>query len=537
LERAEITARDKVFNILVFAACLIPVFIYIFIFMQRISFPFDIEWSEGAALNQVNRILSGNTVYLKPDLDYAPLVYTPLFYYLAALITSLYGNALFVMRLISVVGSLGAAGLIFGMVYWKTKDFLASWISGSLFLACFSISDGFFDLARVDSIYVLLVLIGLLIIQRAKSRWAYLGAGLWIAITFFVKQSGLIVFLPMVIYLVVTDFRRSWTLLVGSLLAVIIPVLVIDQQTQGWFLYYVLDLPALHGYSWLSLMNFWVGDILSPLGIAVGLAIYYLWIGRMEASAESSNSGLLENGVLNPPIFARDQIWEKDRVLLLLFCGGAVASAWITRSTNGGGANNCMSAYAAISLMAGLGFYLVISRAGQKMFGKTDLSGFLKVLVLVQMIGLVYNPFNYLPSQADVQANEIVFDSILGTEGQVFIPYRSHLPVMAGKGPQIHMINLFEITGYFQNEVQPEGRELVNKIRENICEQEYSLVVLDQPIPWIESQLNLSYEHLGNQPGSELGKRSEVLSWQEGDRFRYAPKQIYDVQECINLID
>ena len=535
MAKTDFDSKNKLSNIFLFVTSLIPIIVFLFIVYQRAFFPYDIEWAEGAALNQVNRILAGKPLYVKPSLEFAPLVYTPVYYYLAALVSLLTGKGLIVLRLISVIGSLGSSAVIYQIVKDETSDSLVGWTSASLFLACFALSDGFFDLARVDSIYLLSLLIGLLIIRRARSAWAFGAAGLWIAFTFFVKQSAIIVFLPMIVYVLLKDYRKSWTVLAGSSLGILLPFCIIDYHTEGWFRYYILGLPRLHGYSLFSIVNFWIGDILRPLGIAVGLALYYIGFGLKCDTSRASARKNEDTGLQKKSRFSQFvQSWTQNQVLLLLFSLGALASAWITRSTNGGGANNSMPAYAVLALLAGLGFNLVLSKLEQTQ--RQDLGIFIKLLFGIQLLGLIYNPFNFLPSEADMQASGMVLDAIEHAGGEVFIPYRSHLAALAGKEPQIHMINLFEFTGYFQGQVQPEGYELVNLIKENICYQRYGLVILDQPIPWIAPLLDLAYDRMEKVIDIDQTKLSKALSWQGGYQNQYRPKEIYESGVCLDLV-
>ncbi|MDX1700523.1 MAG: glycosyltransferase family 39 protein [Melioribacteraceae bacterium] len=343
-------------NLLLFTISLIPIILFVFVFMQRAAYPFDLEWAEGAAVNQVNHILSGKALYNAPSLSFAPLVYTPLYHYLAAGLSHLVGVGFLPLRIISIICSLGSGLLIFLIVRKETGNPLLAWISGAFFLACFELSDGFFDLARVDSEFIFVILLGLFICIQTKNRWGDLLVVFVFIAAFFVKQSAVIVFLPLVIGLVWVNYRRYWFLLVVFAIGIVLPWIFIDRMTGGLFSFYTLALPRLHGYSILSAANFWIGDIAKPLGIAIGFSV--LWIlGILRTWRENSSS--LENNnrdQSNLVILIDPQAKDLSSIgKILLFIVGAITAAWITRASNGGGANNVMAAYAAISLSLGLG--------------------------------------------------------------------------------------------------------------------------------------------------------------------------------------
>lgn len=229
----------KYSNIFVFSITLIPLILFLFVVWNRISLPFVFEWGESAGVDQINRILAGSKIYTQPALDFAPLVYTPLYYYLAAGVSALIGNSLLSARLVSFVAAILSVILINRLVYKETKNQLIAWISGTAYLSCFALSSGFYDLARVDSVYVLMVLITFIAIQEAKDQLGYLAGGLLLAIGFFIKQSFIIVFFPLLIYLFLERRNQFWLTITAGFAGTVIPVILINRFSDNWFLYYI----------------------------------------------------------------------------------------------------------------------------------------------------------------------------------------------------------------------------------------------------------------------------------------------------------
>jgi hypothetical protein len=217
----------------------------------------------------------------------------------------------------------------------------------------------------------------------------------------------------------------------------------------------------------------------------------------------------------------------------VLFFTGSAAAAWITRSTNGGGPNNGMMLYAALSIVFGLGAGIALK--SRWVTGGRWQYSFVLGVIAIQFIGLIYNPFNYLPTAQEIHSNERVINKIRSSEKPIFIPYRSHLNGIYGDAPQIHIVNLFELTGYFMGNVKEEGYKLVDEIRSNICRQEYSLIILDQPVPWFDSQLEQAYYLDLDTKNLDQGQ-SQLLGWQLGFQRTYIPRHAYNRESCLASI-
>ena len=521
---------QKYIRLGLFSVSLIPVVIYFFLLSQRLLIPFDLEWGEGAGINQIQRLVSGRILYSEPTLEFAPLVYTPFYYWVSSLLARLINDINLAGRIVSAIASLGAAGIIIWLVGRETKDGLVAWLSGALYLACFQLSDGFYDLVRVDSLYVFILLAVFAGLLSVRKPWSVVIAGLGIALGFFTKQSALIVFAPLILYLLISKWKLYWTLIPAVGLGIAVPFGLINLRTEGWFYYYLIKLPGEHGYSILSAAEFWVNDLIGPLGIALAVGLIAL-IFRKDNSTDQEQ-------IHDPTSVPGPRINESTNRILVFgfFVVGAIAAAWITRASNGGGANNSMSAYAGLALMFGLG----CSKAGELIKGgkgQTERAQLvLSSLVIIQFLGLIYNPFSFLPTQEEMDANQDLIEMMAKTEGTILIPYRSHLPHQAGKDSMIHAVNLFELTGYFMGDILPEGRALVNSIQEEICQQTYGLVVLDQPIAWFDAQLKEAYQIDKSYGSFEKNSRSHLLTWQNGLNAVYVPQDNYDPTSCLKSI-
>ena len=519
----------KYSNILVFSISLIPVILFLYIIWNRSGLPFVFEWGESAGVNQINHILKGFKLYGPPSIEFTPLVYTPIYYYLAAGLSFLIGNSIFAARIISIASTLGSVFLIGRIVRNETGNTLIAWISGIFYLACFSLSDGFYDLIRVDSLYILFVLIAFIIVQEAKNRSGYVIFGVLLIIGFFIKQSFLIVFIPLQAYLLIKEFRLSWSGMAVYIVGLAGLLLLINGVSDNWFFYYIFGLPREHGYSLISAFNFWIGDTIRPLGILFVFSLFYLLKSKLisrEITPDTKDCSPNDLAILEAE--SRHRWWVH-----ILFLAGAGGAAWVTRSSNGGGANNCMLIYAALAISFGLVAGLLFNTKWVK--DNQWLYAFITLVITIQFVGLIYNPFNFLPTNDEIKANENIADRIRDADKPVLIPYRSHLSEELDHGPQIHMVNLFELTGYFKGEILPAGIDLVDQIREEVCHQSYGLIILDQPVPWIGKQIDLAYEIELVNKDSDF-QQSHLLDWQQWNIGSYLPKDNYDLDGCLGSV-
>ena len=120
----------------------------------RWDYPYELEWIEGSVLQHVVRVLQHKPLYVLPDMQYAPALYTPGYYYVAALFAKFFGAGLPTLRAVSFLASLLASLFVAGTVWQVTKSLLAVCLSVLSCAAIFPFSGYWFDVARVDSLWL-----------------------------------------------------------------------------------------------------------------------------------------------------------------------------------------------------------------------------------------------------------------------------------------------------------------------------------------------------------------------------------------------
>src|SRR3954468_2442058 len=91
--------------------------VYLWIAVRRLPYPFDLEWMEGACVDHVARLMSGQKIYVQPSLTFIPFFYPPFYYSVAAAVSGVIGLGLLPLRLVSWLSSLVVFGLTYALVW------------------------------------------------------------------------------------------------------------------------------------------------------------------------------------------------------------------------------------------------------------------------------------------------------------------------------------------------------------------------------------------------------------------------------------
>lgn len=417
----------------------------------RVPYPFELEWMESGSLQQVRRILAGEKLYVSPTLDFIPFIYPPLYYYVSAAVAKVVGDGFVPMRLVSLAASLGSAALIGWIVRREVGAWLPGVLAGCLFLATYRFSGAWFDVGRVDSLFLFLFLVALALARFSATWRGAIGAGVMFAMAYFTKQLALVMALPVLTVAVWQDWRRGvW--MAGSLAAVAVgATLALDAWHGGWYRFYVFETLAGHSLEASMWVGFWTRDLARPLGIACLAALGVL--------AKDLRSG------------------DRRRAVFYLAAGAAmVGGSYVSRLNFGGFANVLLWGYAWVAIMAGLAFAeagrWILSRPAER---RGRLGVGLAVLGLVQFGLLAYHPLRHVPTGADAAAGQALVRRLAEATGPVWVPYHPLIATMAGKPDHAHGMALVELLwGH-----GPVADGVRREVEAAIQQQRFSAIVLD----------------------------------------------------------
>ncbi len=393
--------------------CASTVFIltYLLVALARITYPYELEWMEGGAVDHVRRILDGRPLYVEPTLGFIPYIYTPLYFYAAAAVSLATGAGFLPLRLVSLLSSLGCLGVIFQLVRRETGDARCGLAAAGLFAATYRLGGAWLDLARVDSLFLCLLLAGASILRSRATALSDGAAALVLTLAFLTKQTAAFVALALVPFCVLA--RRGVgravypTALLGGLA---VSTLLLDALSAGWFGYYVFSLPRQHAVEAPRILGFWLHDIARPLAIATGIALLHLWRARRRAGHAALFHSLL--------------------------LGGCLAATWLVRVRTGSYDNVLLPAHAALAIGFGLGL-----GDGSACRASPPLrlsAAAIPLLALVQLLLLGYDPRAQIPTRADVEAGDRLVEAMRRIPGEVYLPMHGYLTALAGKPTFAH---------------------------------------------------------------------------------------------------
>ena len=300
-----------------------PIAAYLVIALSRLTYPFPLEWLESNSLIEVHRIVTGHQLYPPPTIAYVPDGYPPLYFLVSAAVAKVTGVSYVPLRLVSLVSSLACFALLADLVRKETASAWAGIASAGLLAATYFAAGIWFDVGRVDSLFLALSVAGLYAACRMSRPRGAITLGVLLGAVFLTKQTGLAEGVAVLAALAFSQ-RRRLALLAGATYVAVLAAstAVLAITSRGWYLYYVFVQMSEHRIRYSSLIWFWTGRLLPVLGIACLAAVLGAWLaGRV----------------------------------LLAGCAALLIESAATLVHTGASRNDMLPAYLAVALLAGIG--------------------------------------------------------------------------------------------------------------------------------------------------------------------------------------
>jgi hypothetical protein len=431
---------------LVTALSILFVCLFLWAACKRLGYPFDVEWIESGILVSILRILHGQGMYVAPTLHYVPFLYTPLYMYIAAAATKLVGVAhgYMGMRLVSTLATLATAAVIYALVRIETPRRVAAIAGAGLFLASYAVVGGFYDVGRVDSLFVLLLMLALLLQRRG---YPVLAAMVWVLV-FQTKQTVL----PLAIVVLLAEWQRPRRMLAAlATFAALttLSVVAINHATGGWYGFYVFGvargLPLV-----LRLFALFVPlEIAGPMPVAWALIVTALVVTRVRL----------------------------ERAMFYIFVSFAlIGGIWFVESHRGAAGNSVIPVYAWTSVLFGV----ALARLLQYCEGRPRLELTVLLAGAVQLIAMIYNPGRFVPPADTTARTQAYVDHLRSLPGDVWVVNHSYDAVLAGREPNAEGEALGAVI-----DADPKGigARLHDELYSKMNTHAYTAVVVDTPDP------------------------------------------------------
>ena len=378
---------------------------FLFVALSRLSYPFALEWLEGNSLVEVQRILAGQPLYPAPTAGYVPDGYPPLYFALSAAAARVFGVTYLPLRLVSLVSALACFALLARLVQREAGSLAAGTGAAGVFAATYFASKTWFDVARVDSLFLALSLGALYAARQMRGTRGAVAAGVLLAAAALTKQTGLAEGAAVTAALLAGPHRRlAWVAALAEVTVLGVSTLVLALTSGGWYLYYVFALMGEHSLSGSGFGWFWTA-LLSTMGIAGGAAA----VGG-----------------------------RRVPLVLLAGCAALVAEGYAALVHSGGGVNDLLPAYLAVALLAGLAL-----GSGSPWWAATTAG----VLVAAQSAVLLtgFHPSRDIPASADRAVGERLAAGMRALGGTIAVPTDPGLSVLAGMAPAAHQDAAYDV--------------------------------------------------------------------------------------------
>lgn len=440
-----------------------------------VGYPYLLEWMEGGTVDVIDRILAGKPVYAEPTLDHVPYIYPPFYYWVSSGIALLLDDQLLAPRLVSVLSVAATVGAIFCITRDASaspgsrdrRDFYGILAIG-LYLGCFEISGRWYHLARVDSLYVALLMVGFLLTRGRPGTWRALASGTAWALAFLTKQTAVVAVGPVLLSLVVIEPRRYLPAALAFGVIVSSSVLVLEIVSDGWFGYFVFDLPRQHALSlYVGTKEFGLHDLLGRTALATLAAIL---------------AGLTLPFVLP----------ARDWIPFWCLAFGMVASSWLGRVHIGGYYNVSMPLYATVAVLAPLGLRQLLDwvTPGRPVPYVLVLAG-----AAVQLIALLHNPWASIPGPPDIARTEQLLDRLRAMPDDVLVFDMRSVQRAVGKSPYgLEMAARDVLRSH-----SPVRDRFYRTLQEDLSRKRFSAILLTPGCDYsgLEPALSLNYRQTG----------------------------------------
>ena len=420
-----------------------------YIVISRINYRYHLDWVEGVTLVQVYRIMNGQGIYTPPSLEFIPMMYPPLYFYLAAIVTKLVGFGFLPLRLVSVASTLGCMVIIYLAVKNGTCSAWLGFVGVGLFAATFRAGGAWFDIGRVDMLFVFLSLSGIYFLEKA-TNWNSILAGILFALSLLTKQTVLPILGMAFLSILITSPRQALYFLAGFGIPSLVVYFILNRLTEGWYKYYLIVLPATHLIRWSAI----------PASL-----IYYL----------GAEVVMLAVSYLPLLLGFRKVLMDKTHRHYLLTTTALVGTSILAAINPGAYDNSVIPAYAGLSILTGLGIGWLGSYPSPTARKTEAVLAILWLVVCIQFIQLRYDPLKQIPTHDDLKAGDTLVTELREASGNVFIPYHNYLALYAGKKVYFDIGTYNDLAGVFATRPQPMAGQIKNRFRST----PFSLIIMD----------------------------------------------------------
>ena len=386
--------------------------VFAFAASQRLPYPHELEWMEGALADHAARIADGLPLYCEPTAEHLPFLYAPLLFWIGGLGMKLGLDGIVALRVCACAFSIGTAMLIGHWARRETGRVVPGLVATGLFFAGYGWLAWWYDLARNDSLFVFWTLLAAYLLRHG-GRAGWFAAGLAATVALLAKQSALMWLPAIFVGALLLDWRRAVLFGLTAFSGIAAAVGVMHLTSDGWSTFYLFEMPRHHGWNGDRKLGFWTEDVVPMLPLlALGLLGFSV---RLRA--------------------------ERGPALYLAALGsGGLLCSWLSRLHVGGFENVLMYGFAGACILG------PIAACAQPRWLRVI--GPLLLIVQFGWLGLrawQRPTATLLPSAAHRQAHDELSAFVEQQDGPVWIHAHGHIAYRADSGTGAHGQAIFDL--------------------------------------------------------------------------------------------
>lgn len=443
---------------------------FIILAVVRMFYPFELEWIEGAYLDQVRWLADGNSLFTQPSIEFIPTNKTPIFFYISAFFLRIMGVGFTAPRLVSTLSAICCFLLLFLITKKETGKAFPAIIAAGIYAASFQFTGTWMDLAKTDSVFLFFILLAFYIGRNYPNSVGFILSGLTFVLAFYTKQLTLPIILVLAPMSLITSRGRTWLQWIITGFFGLAIFFLLDSGSDGWFSFYTLETTSYHQVVFKPL-SFW-DSFLKVMWPACILGLFY------------PAFHIIRDGFARFIRFNNDNFWHN-----LGFGSALILASWSVFFKVWTFDNGFMPACAGVGLLAGFGYHQLSTyfndRTTQSNNKKTTFLIAGIVLTLTQYLLLLYNPFELVPTKSDKRAGESYIQRLKYLNGEVLTFNQGFVNNLAGKKTYFHSAPFGDVAGGIyppRNDDFKQRKKMVLDVFSNAIESQlFDWVILNKP--------------------------------------------------------
>ncbi len=449
--------------------------VLVWIFINRSGYPFDLEWMEGGMLMHAVRLSEGKALYGPPTTEFVPYFYTPGYPAVVAVLGKVFGISYGLGRSISIAATMGILWLTFSAIKRES-----SWHYGlvgvGIYAILFRTNGAFYDLARPDSLFLVLVLWAMYLTRfNSGMRMAFF-TGCICALSFLTKQTASVFFVAICIVHFVRSWRDGLVCALSGVGLTVLGCVLLNTWSDGWFWTYIFEGHQGHVFIWNNILVEYWRDLLFLAPILLWVPFIQFWkkvpfpiIGGLLVAHWCYAFWLRATSLDYVPHMYYRELWYETPRFAILILPGVVAvlagftlwrvrhktfkSSWIwlwffvagcgvsglNHSTQWAYANCFMPISMTAAILVGLTIKDVFEHSDKWAMGSVTL------LLVLQFVGLYYSPQAQVPQAEDRTALKALEERLSSREGTVLIPTNPFMSFQARETFHTHRMGLKDV--------------------------------------------------------------------------------------------